>query len=231
MQLRIQRIDEVEAFKRRFGLLQPAILFEQLYETASQADIVITSTGAPFAIFRKEHGEAFLQRRKNRPMFFIDIAVPRDVAPDMADLDGIFVYDVDDLQHVVSENTADRRREAARAEAIIEEEVRRFDERRQTLEVVPTIISLQEHLEDIRQAEIDKVRGRLGALTAEQERAIEALTKGIVNKVLHAPVTELKSAAKTRSYTTLVELVRKLFSLEEREPAEAENEEKAGTKR
>src|SRR5207245_5782774 len=109
------------------------ILFEQLYETCDRADIVITSTGAPHAIFRREHGELFLSRRKNRPMFFIDIAVPRDVDPEMNKLDGIFVYDIDDLQQAVSAHVADRKKEADRAEAIINSEVERFQARVQTL--------------------------------------------------------------------------------------------------
>ncbi|MCU1307711.1 MAG: glutamyl-tRNA reductase, partial [Acidobacteriaceae bacterium] len=119
-----------------------AIRFEQLYEMASEADIVITSTGAPHHIFRREHGEMFLQRRKNKPMFFIDIAVPRDVDPAVNELDGIFVYDIDDLQSVVTSHVADRQREASRAEEIINFEVQRFLERLDTLDVVPTIVSL-----------------------------------------------------------------------------------------
>src|SRR3954465_1593831 len=193
-----------------------AILFEQLYETADKADIVITSTGAPFAIFRKEHGKLFLERRKNRPMFFIDIAVPRDVDPEITKLDGIFVYDIDDLQQVVGEHVHDREREATRAEEIVEEEVHKFEARMQTLSVVPTIVSLQEQLETIRQAEIDRVRGRLGKLTPEQELAVEAMTRGIVNKVLHAPITALKSAAKHAEPTTMIELIRRVFNLNEK---------------
>jgi len=101
-----------------------AIKFDYLYDTCDRADIVITSTGSPHAIFRREHGEQFLARRKNRPMFFIDIAVPRDVAPEMGKLDGIFAYDIDDLQQAVSSHVADRRKEAERAEAIITSEVK-----------------------------------------------------------------------------------------------------------
>ena len=103
-----------------------AMPFEQLYDTVPLADIVISSTGAPHAIFRKEHGEQFLSRRRNRPMFFIDIAVPRDVDPEMNKLDGIFVYDIDDLQQVVTSHVADRRVEADRAEAIVQLEVDKF---------------------------------------------------------------------------------------------------------
>jgi glutamyl-tRNA reductase len=193
-----------------------AILFEQLYETCDRADIVITSTGAPFAIFRREHGELFLSRRRNRPMFFIDIAVPRDVDPEMNKLDGIFVYDIDDLQQAVSAHVADRKKEAERAEAIVANEVERFQARLQTLEVVPTIVSLQDHLETIRQAEIDRVRGRLGELSPDQELAVDALTKGIINKIMHTPITTLKTAAREAEATTVVDLVRRLFNLQDK---------------
>ena len=194
-----------------------AIRFDDLYNTCDRADIVITSTGAPHAIFQREHGERFLQRRKNRPMFFIDIAVPRDVSPEMGRLDGIFVYNLDDLQQAVSAHVADRRKEAERAEVIIAEEVERFEARLQTLDVVPTIVSLQEHLETIRQAEINRVRGRLGDLSREQEIAVEALTRGIINKVMHTPVTELKSAAREQDATTLADVVKRLFNLREKD--------------
>jgi len=198
-----------------------AIKFDDLYDTCDRADIVITSTGSPHAIFRREHGEQFLARRKNRPMFFIDIAVPRDVAPEMGKLDGIFTYDIDDLQQAVSSHVADRRKEAERAEAIITSEVEnfkaRFEARRQTLDVVPTIVSLQDHLETIRQAEIDRVRGRLGPLSPEQEIALEALTRGIISKVMHTPITTLKTAAREAEATTVIEVVRRLFNLREKE--------------
>ena len=190
-----------------------AIPFEQLYDSVDKADIVISSTGAPHFIFRKEHGEAFLQKRKNRPMFLIDIAVPRDIDPKMNDLDGIFVYDIDDLQQVASLHIADRRKEADRAEAIVTDEVRRFQERLKTLSVVPTIVSLQEHMENIRQAEIERGRGRLGRLSPEQEQAVDAITRGIINKVLHTPITTLKTAAKDPEAGTLVDAIRRIFNL------------------
>jgi glutamyl-tRNA reductase len=202
-----------------------AIVFEQLYDTVDRADIVITSTGAPHTIFRKEHGEKFLGRRRNRPMFFIDIAVPRDVDPEMNKLDGIFVYDIDDLQQVVASHISDRRVEADRAEAIVQLEVDKFQARLQTLDVVPTIVSLQEHLETVRQAEIDRVRGRLGTLTPEQELAVEALSRGIINKIMHTPITTLKSAARESSEsTTVIDLVRKLFNLRDTRKADAEED-------
>ncbi len=200
-----------------------AILFEQLYETADKADIIITSTGAPHAIFRREHAELFLARRKNRPMFFIDIAVPRDVDPQINKLDGIFVYDIDDLQQVAAGHLADRHREAERAEQIVQVEVERFAERLQTLDVVPTIVSLQEHLETIRQAEIDRVRGRLGELTPDQEEAIETLTRRIVSKIMHTPISTLKSAARETEATTVVDVVRRIFNLQQKDAGQAKS--------
>ncbi|MFZ3339348.1 MAG: glutamyl-tRNA reductase [Terriglobales bacterium] len=190
-----------------------AIEFNRLYETCDNADVVITSTGSPHFIFRPEHAEQFLSRRRNRPMFFIDIAVPRDVDPEMNKIDGIFVYDIDDLQQAVTSHVADRRKEAEKAEAIVAGEVQKFHARLQTLDVVPTIVSLQDHFETIRQAEIDRVRGRLGPLSTEQEMAVEALTRGIVNKILHTPISTLKTAARDPESTTVIDLVRRLFNL------------------
>ncbi len=201
-----------------------AIHFSEIYNTCDRADIVITSTGAPVAIFKRAHGEMFLSRRKNRPMFFIDIAVPRDVDPEMNKLDGIFVYDIDDLQQAVTAHVTDRKKEASRAEDIINVEVERFQARLQALEVVPTIVSLQDHIETIRQAEIDRVRGRLGFLSPEQELAIEALTRGIVNKILHTPISALKTAARDSEATTVVDVVRRLFNLGEGKPAKSGRE-------
>ncbi len=172
------------------------IPFDQLYEAASEADIVISSTGAPHPIFRREHGQAFLHRRRNRPMFFIDIAVPRDVDPEMGKLEGIFVYDIDDLQQVAASHMAERSREATDAEALIAGEVERFHQRQRTVNVAPAIVALQRQAEEIRQAEFKRAQGRLGALSEEQITAVEALTRGLVNKFLHPPMQALKQAAR-----------------------------------
>jgi len=194
-----------------------AIEFTRLYDTCERADIVITSTGSPHFIFKREHGERFMARRRNRPMFFIDIAVPRDVDPELNKLDGIFVYDIDDLQQAVTSHVADRKKEAEKAEAIVNGEVEKFRARLLTLDVVPTIVSLQDHLETIRQAEIDRVRGRLGTMTTDQELAVEALSRGIINKIMHTPISTLKTAARDPESTTVVELVRRLFNLQDKE--------------
>jgi len=172
------------------------IPFDQLYEAASQADIVISSTGAPHPIFHREHGQAFLHRRRNRPMFFIDIAVPRDVDPAMGELEGIFVYDIDDLQQVAASHMAERSREATDAEALIAGEVERFHQRQRTVNVAPAIVALQRQAEEIRLAELKRMQARLGGLTTEQIAAVEALTRGLVNKFLHPPMQALKQAAR-----------------------------------
>jgi glutamyl-tRNA reductase len=152
-------------------------------------------------------------------MFFIDIAVPRDVDPEMNKLDGIFVYDIDDLQQVAAGHVANRQREAARAEQIIEEEVERFSARVQASAVVPTIVSLQERLEAIRLGEVERMRGKLGPLTPEQEAAVEALTRGIVNKILHPPITTLKTAAQEREASAVIDLIRRIFNLRDKQDA------------
>ena len=179
-----------EQFKGR------VIPYEQMYEAASDADIVISSTGAPHPIFRREHGQAFMQRRRNRPMFFIDIAVPRDVDPSMGELEGVFVYDIDDLQAVAAQHLAERSREASDAETLIAGEVERFHQKQRTVNVAPAIVALQRQGEEIRQAELKRMHARLDGLTAEQIAAVEALTRGLVNKFIHPPMQALKQAAR-----------------------------------
>ena len=191
-----------------------AIPFDQLYQAAEHADIILTSTGSTEPLFRKAHGEALRHRRRGRPVFFIDIAVPRNVAPEINRLEGMFVYDIDDLQSIASKNTTEREKEAERAEKIVEAEVERFALRIKSLEVVPTILSLQEYCETIRQAEIDRIRGRLGAISPEQEAAIEAMSRGIINKLLHTPITTLKSSASRPEAATIHEMIRRIFNLE-----------------
>ncbi len=199
--------ERAQGIAAKFG--GEAIRFEDLYRTADRADIVITSTGSPHAIFRREHAEQFLQRRKNRPMFFIDIAVPRDVDAEVGKLDGIFVYDIDDLQQMAQANLHGRGEEAARAEQIIEAEVQRYLARVHQREAVPAIVSLQQHVENIRRAELERARGKMGKLTPEQEAAIEALTRSIVNKMLHPSMVGLK-----RDSQTFWEMVKRVFGLE-----------------
>jgi len=171
------------------------IRFDDLHARADEADILITSTGSSEFIFRTPHAQQFLHRRRNRPMFIIDIAVPRDVDPEVNRLDGIFLYDIDDLQSVAVSNLSDRTREAQKAEAILEQELARYQRRAESLDVVPVLVDLQTAAEDLRQAELRRAHSRLQSLTPAQLEAVEAVTKGLMNKFLHQPLRALKSAA------------------------------------
>ncbi|MGD0221923.1 MAG: glutamyl-tRNA reductase [Terriglobia bacterium] len=190
-----------------------AVPFEHLYKHLSQADIVISSTGSPQTIINKNQVEKLLSARKNRPIFFVDIAVPRDVDPTVNELDNVFVYDIDDLGHVVEANKKQREREAIWAEEIIQMEVQKTLRRLASRDVVPTIVALEDRLNHIRAAEMERYQGRLGNLTAEQRQAVDALTRGIMNKILHGPITELKSGAGEPENVALVRLIHKIFGL------------------
>ena len=172
------------------------IPFDQLHAQAHRADIVITSTGAG-KVFSAADGRAFLERRRNRPMFFIDIAVPRDVAPEMNNVEGCFVYDIDDLQQSAAANHAGRSREAAAAETIVAGEVERYRERLQQLDAVPAIRALQQSAEHLRQAELARTEARLLTTGAElspaQRAAVEALTRSLTAKLLHPQLTALRT--------------------------------------
>jgi glutamyl-tRNA reductase len=188
------------------------VAFDSVYEAASEADIVISSTGAPHPIFRREHGQEFMHRRRNRPMFFIDIAVPRDVDPAVNEIEGIFVYDIDDLQQVAAAHMDERKVHAADAEALIADAVDRFQQKRRAVNVAPAIVSLQQQAEEIRQAELRRAQPVLSTLTAPQLAAVEALTRGLVNKFLHPPMNALKQAAREND-TTRVEALCETWAL------------------
>jgi glutamyl-tRNA reductase len=174
-----------------------AIPFDDLYAQTPRADIVITSTGAPQKIFGRSHGQHFLHARRNRPMFFIDIAVPRDVDPRMNEVEGCFVYDIDDLQQVAAANLADRSREAAAAETIVSREVEKYHERLQSRDAVPAIKALQQQAEELRQAELARSQSRLASLTPEQLAAVESLTRSLTAKLLHPQLVALRRSVES----------------------------------
>lgn len=177
---------------RRPGLTAGVIPFEELYAEAHRADIVITSTGAPQQLFGRQHGQHFTQKRRGRPMFFIDIAVPRDVDPRVNEIDGCFVYDIDDLQQVAQQNQQNRSREAEAAEQIVTDEVTKYEARLSTLEAVPAIKALQRAAEETRAAEMERVAKVLAGLTPEQRAAVEAMTRSLTNKLLHPQMVALR---------------------------------------
>jgi glutamyl-tRNA reductase len=193
-QERAERIAEgLRALSATHPLQIEVIAFDDLYAQAQRADIVITSTGASQPLFGRAQGQSFIQRRRGRPMFFIDIAVPRDVDPRMNEVDGCFVYDIDDLQQVAAANLADRGREAAAAEQIVTDEVARYQQRLQALDAVPAIKALQENAEAMRLAELNRAARVLESLTPAQREAVEALTRSLTNKLLHPQIVALRS--------------------------------------
>ena len=180
-----------------------------------EVDVVIASSGAPHYILGKEELRKALGARRNRPMFLIDIAVPRNIDPAVNELENIFLYDIDDLQKVVETNLRGREREARDAERIIAEEVDRMMERLRAREAAPLIVNLQKQLDAIRTSELERMRGKFGALTPQQEEALEALTRGIINKIAHAPIAELRRSANAAGDSAHLELIRRLFRLDD----------------
>jgi glutamyl-tRNA reductase len=194
------------ALSTRFGA-QP-LAWDDLASKLGEIDVVLASTSAPGFVVRA----ADLPSRRRKPLFFIDIAVPRDIDPAVHELDGCYLYDIDDLEAVVAETLAGRRQEAATAERIVVEEATRFREWQASLEVVPAITSLRARAEEIRAAELAK----LGDLPEDERRTIESVTAQILNKLLHMPTVRMKEAALAADGAAYAEAVRHLFGLEEK---------------
>lgn len=190
-----------------------AVEYERFLEYLPKMDIVITSSGAPGYVLNRHQMQQVVTARRNRPVFLIDIAVPRNIDPEVNKVDNVYLYDIDDLQEVVNSNLRERQKEAHRAEEVVGQEVERMMQRMNAQSVAPTIVSLQEQLDEIRTAEIARVRGKLGALTPQQEDAIEALTRGIINKIAHGPISELRRRAGDPEGVHVVDAIRRVFHL------------------
>ena len=188
--------------------------FDRIGEALGVADIIISSTGSTNHLITRDMIQAALHRRRNRLMLLIDVAVPRDIDPAVADVDNVYLYNIDDLQQVVDENLRNRLTEAQKGEAIVAEEVRNFCDWFNTLEIVPTIVSLRKKIEAIVAGEVEKSQGWIRTLTPETQENVRILTDSILNKVIHDPITCLKSESNGDNATPYVEAVRKLFKLE-----------------
>lgn len=182
--------ETAQALAVKFG--GEAVEFDALEESLGEADIVICSTGAQHYIITPEMAERARQSRRNRPAFFIDISVPRNVDPAVSKLGNLFVFDVDDLEAVVASNIREREREAERAELIVESEVMQFQQALRNLDIGPTVGALKEKLRDIAREEFQRQRSRLGNLTPEQEQAIEAMLMSAVNKISHPVINRMR---------------------------------------
>ena len=190
-----------------------AVSFEGLTDCLPEVDIVIASTGAPGYILTAEQVSEALRRRRNRLLFLIDIAVPRDIDPGAGDIDNVFLYNIDNLQEVVDGNKEVRRNEALKAEEIIEEEIAAFEQWFNALEVVPTIVALRDKVEGIMKGELEKSASWLGGLKEEDKTRVEVLAASIVNKILHEPMIGLKEESREKDVLPLVAAIRRLFKL------------------
>jgi glutamyl-tRNA reductase len=194
-----------------------AIPFEHFTDHIDRADIVISSTGAPHFVITKSMAEQIIRNRRNKPVFFIDIAVPRDIDPSVNNLDNVFLYDIDDLQQVIDANMKERMKEAGRAEEIVDGEVRSFCIRMQARDVAPTIVLLRDTWEKVRRDEIERHRKLLKDLPADQQSAalgaIDQVTQSLMNKVLHHPVALLKEMSSDPQGEEVIKLLRKIFNI------------------
>ncbi|HON99371.1 MAG TPA: glutamyl-tRNA reductase [Syntrophales bacterium] len=190
-----------------------ALALERLPEALMEVDIVISSTGAPGYVITREMVAGALRRRRNRLLFLIDIAVPRDIDPEAGELDNVFLYNMDDLQDVADENMRMRREEAQQAEGIVAEETERFMEWLKTLAVVPTIVALREKVEAIVAGEMERLAVRFKGMSEEDRETLEILVNSIVNKILHDPMTALKEESQEGGGQAYAAALRRLFRL------------------
>ncbi len=188
-----------------------AIRFENFPAELVHTDIVICSTGASTFVLHKEHMQKVMKERKQKPVFIIDISVPRNVDPGINDMDNVYLYDVDDLQGVVESNISERQKEAAKAEAIVEDEIETFRRWMMTLNSVPTVIALRERAETIRKDELERFFNRFPSLGEKERKAIEGMAGAIINKLIHAPTVALKNDAEDKD--VLIALIKRLYDL------------------
>jgi len=192
-----------------------ALSFSSFTEELHRADIVISSTAAPNFIITKEMVENAIHLRKNKAMFLIDIAVPRDIEPEVNQLENIFLYDIDDMRSVVDANLMEREREAELALDIIKSEVHKFSDWVESLDAVPTIVKLRNHTEDIRKEELEKALKKLSHLSDEDKNALEHMTSSMINKIFHKPTVNLKQKTKSSEGQSYIKAIRDLFHLDD----------------
>ena len=197
---------------RRFN--GQAIRFEEIAEHLRVVDIIISSTGAPGLVIARETVKPVIRARRNRPIFFIDIAVPRDIDPEINRLENAYVYDIDDLKGIIEENIEDRQKEAVKGERIIDEAVIRFREWHEALDVVPTIVALRAKLESMADSEIKRTVQAQG-MSAEDAQALQRMMGSFINKMLHDPTMHLKRDGMLGDKSLSIDTVRKLFKLDE----------------
>ncbi|HSB45502.1 MAG TPA: glutamyl-tRNA reductase [Nitrospira sp.] len=196
-----------------------AVPFEHFREDMAAADIVLVSTGASHYLVGSDDVQRAVKQRMNRPIFLIDISVPRNIDPAVRHVDNAFLFDIDDLKSRVEQNRGERLQEAEKAEHMVVEEVSVVRQWLQSLEVTPTIVALKTRVEDIRRAEVEKVLGRLGNLSPQERALVESMASSIVNKLIHNTMVTLKSEVTSADGAAFVEAARRFFNLSDSGPA------------
>jgi glutamyl-tRNA reductase len=190
-----------------------AISWHKLPEALAAADVTVTATGASEAVITRGIVQQVMRQRPHRPLFIIDIAVPRDVEPEAGNLEQVFLYNIDDLQRIVKDNLAKRGAELSRAEAIVDEEAARFAEWLKSRDVIPTVVALRERFEAIRRAELRRLDSKLAGLPADARSRVDEITRLLVEKLLVSPTEQLKALDDETMVTVYSEAINRLFSL------------------
>lgn len=188
-----------------------AVRFEDLLTELVSTDIVICSTGASDYVLKKEHMQKIMKERRHKPVFLIDISVPRNIDPDINNIDNVYLYNIDDIQEVVDTNILERKKEAEKAAKIVDEEVEKFTKWMTSLDSVPTIVALREKAEEIKNEELEKFRHRFPDFDAEKMKAVEHVATSIINKLMHPPMVALKEDSQDRS--ELIAIIKKLYGI------------------
>jgi glutamyl-tRNA reductase len=206
------------------------IRFDEMDRGLKRADIVISATDSREYLLRHGPVAKVMKERKQKPIFFIDIADPRDIDPTVGDIENVYLYNIDDLQKVATDNIRDREKEAQRAEEMVQDEVIKFVRWYRSLDRTPTIIALRKKFEEIRKKELDKTLALHPDLSEKEKKSLEALTSSIINKILHDPLTLLKKGQEETLTDLYVDALQTLFQLQAPEPTETEesSEETAG---
>ena len=201
-----------------------AIPFDEIGQGLKKADIVISATDSPQYLIHHDQVTKVIKDRKNRPIFFIDIADPRDIEPKVGDIENVYLYNIDDLQKVADENIKDREKEAQKAESIVQDEVVKFVNWYHSLEVTPTIVALRKRFEEIRNKELEKTLSLHPNFSDKEKQSLGALTSAIINKILHDPLTLLKQTDEEAMADLYLDALRNLFRLPEKSDGEEEEE-------
>jgi len=211
-----------------------ALEWQHVDTALARSEIVITATGATDPVLTRARVEQAMRKRRDRPLFLIDIALPRDVAPDAGDIEQVFLYNIDDLRTIVNENLARRAAELERAEAIVRHEVAQFDQWLRSRGAVPTVVALRRRFEDIRQAELQRLEGKLSGLPPEAKARVDEITHLIVEKLLLTPTEQLKSVSDEAAAVAYADALNRLFGLTAtdaaREPAAEDEDQRASSK-